>query len=344
MPPKPIVITRRAVQARRRGLPARRARAPLTCSTSRARRACSSPRARTTTRPPPGRPTALNLVFVSNRTADADSSQNTDVFVVRPATGATAARAGRPRLAATSAHVLSPTARWSRTSPAAIPKDLWYGTSHGRGGAVRRRHRASAHASRSTATSAQPRFARRRQVGSSSCSRTAATATSRASGRPAAPSSAWWRGERDVQRLSTWRRGGQIAVLESQPQHAGEVSARRAGDGLRRLTHDERRAPEGHPARHGRALQGEERRRHGHRRLPDAPARRARGQEAADDPAHPRRARSSQYSTRVQARVADAGRARLRGGRGQPARLVRLRARLQPRASGPTGATRTTTT
>src|SRR5436309_1568539 len=118
---------------------------------------------------------------------------------------------------------------------------------------------------------------------------------------------------------------------------------RRSGSNPAPAVAGQRRLPARHPPRQGRADGGQEPGRPGDRRLPDPAAGRRRGPHRpwktappAHRAAHPRRSGLAVLD-RLPARVADPRRARLRGGRRQPARLLGLRPRLQPRHLGRLG-------
>ena len=284
-------------------------------------------------------PDGRHVAFVSNRTADPDSNQNTDVFVV-PSSGGSLRTlvdaSGRGRRRRCSA----PDGTQVAFLPGGDPKDLWYGTNHVAvvpfaGGPVRP---LTASLDRNAY---RPRFAPDgasvlfllEDGGNSHLAQRARRGRSDRRG--------CWRGSA-TSRPSTWRRADEIAVLESQPQLPSEVSAVESG-AARRLSARERRFPEQiklAPVERFETKSADGTR---HPGLPDPPARRGRRPEAARDPAHPRRAGLAVLDG-LRAGVADAGRRRLRGRRREPARLVRATAATSAGPSGPTGATRTSTT
>ena len=118
-----------------------------------------------------------------------------------------------------------------------------------------------------------------------------------------------------------------------------------ARDGqLTRITHGQRRVPQGHHARRGPALQGEERRRHDGRRLRDAAAGLPARHEGAGDPPHSRRARRRSSPPAFELGVADSSRRRATPS-SRPTRAVRrATARRSAARSGPSGASRTSRT
>ena len=321
-------------------------RATSTSSTSRRKndvQLTSGPLRRRRARP--GRPTASCIAFMSNRTRRPGRERRTrDIFVVEPREGARRARS-TTRAGDDGAPVFSPDGKSIAYLAGGDPKDIWYATNHVAvvpvaGGAAE------------ALTAALDRNVSRRSFApdgraSCSCSRTAATATSRACRSRGGAVERVVAGERDVAAFDVGeeRRRSRCsrASRSSRPRVSRASSGRRA---LRRaLTHVNDEFLARHRARPRRALQGEERRRH------DASTASSRGRPTrrGRHASCPRSCASTAGPVvavldRVQARVADARRPRLRGRRRQPARLVRLRHATSAARSGPTGATRTTTT
>ena len=170
------------------------------------------------------------IAFTSNRTADPDANQNTDVFVV-------GAGGGAPRALTTHAGgdrspVFSPDGRWVAYVNEGNPDDMWYAASHLAvvpvdGGATR-----SLTASLDRNVSG-PRFT----PDGRSLMFLVEDGGNRHLARVPASGGAVERvvtGERDVSAFDVGR-GGQVAVLESQPQRPPEVWAAEPG-GLRRLS------------------------------------------------------------------------------------------------------------
>ena len=176
-------------------------------------------------------PDGLNLVFVSNRTADPDSNQNTDVFVV-PATGGPL-RTLVDLPGGDDAPTFSPDGSLVAFLAGGDPKDLWYGTNSVAvvpfaGGTVRPLTQSL------DRNAANPLFA---PDGKSVLFELEDGGNSHLARVPVAggPVERVLAGERDVQDFSV-APGGQIVVLESQPQMPSEVSAVEQGT-ARRLTH-----------------------------------------------------------------------------------------------------------
>lgn len=176
-------------------------------------------------------PDGRHLAFVSNRTADPDSNQNTDVFVV-PATGG-ALRTLVDQPGGDEKPVFSPDGSLVAFLAGGDPKDLWYGPNHlavvpFAGGPARP---LTASLDRNVY---RPRFASDGQWllfqledgGNSHLARVPV---------PGGPVERLLADERDVQDFDV-ARTGQIVVLESQAHVPFEVSAVESGS-ARRLTH-----------------------------------------------------------------------------------------------------------
>jgi len=187
-------------------------------------------------------PDGRSIAFTSNRTADPDANQNTDIFVV-PADSA-AGDGVKPRAVTTSpgadsAPAWSPDGKWIAYLAGCDPKDLWYGPN------------AVAIVSAAPADAAAPRLltaALDRNAESPRFTPDGAAVLflleeggNRHLARVPAAGGEVERlvaGERDVAAFDLGPKG-EIAVLESQPDHPGEVSAVAAagGSSLRRLSH-----------------------------------------------------------------------------------------------------------
>ena len=171
------------------------------------------------------------IAFVSNRTPDPDSNQNSDVFVVAPQAGQ-APRALTRWAGADSAPRFSPDGRVVAYVRGGDPKDMWYGpTSVGLVGADGSGERSlTAELDRSVE---QPRFTPDGQAllflledgGNKHLARVALAG---------GPVQRVLAGERDVQRLAVGRYGA-LVVRESQPWQPAEL-ALVTPEGPRRLT------------------------------------------------------------------------------------------------------------
>ena len=182
-------------------------------------------------RTPVWSPDGRHLAFVSNRTADPDANQNTDVFVVSSTGGSLRTLVDLP--SADEAPAFSPDGTLVAFLAGGDPKDMWYGTNQVAvvpfaGGPVRP---LTASLDRNAS---RPRFApdgpfvlfQLEDAGNSHLARVpvGGGAVERL-----------LTGEREVQDYDV-AKGGQIVVLESQPQMPSEVSAVESGS-ARRLTH-----------------------------------------------------------------------------------------------------------
>jgi dipeptidyl aminopeptidase/acylaminoacyl peptidase len=125
-PPKPIVITRRQFKRDGEGY-LREFRDHLHVFDLRTKQSAQVTSGPYDDEEPAWSPDGRSLAFVSNRTADPDSNQNSDVFVVAAEAGAT------PRALTTSpgtdhAPAWSPDGRFVAYVAGGDPKDMWYGT------------------------------------------------------------------------------------------------------------------------------------------------------------------------------------------------------------------------
>jgi dipeptidyl aminopeptidase/acylaminoacyl peptidase len=182
-------------------------------------------------RSPAWSPDGATLAFVSNRTADPDANQNTDVFVVPSTGGPVRAIVDSP--GADEAPVFSPDGSLVAFVAGGDPKDMWYGASHlavvpAAGGAPRA---LTASLDRNVSP---PRFA---ADGQSILFRVEDGGNSHLARVPAAggPVERVLAGERDVQDFDV-AKGGTIVVLESRPQMPPEIAAVEGG-APRRLTY-----------------------------------------------------------------------------------------------------------
>jgi len=183
-------------------------------------------------------PDGRSLAFVSNRTPDPDANQNTDVFVVAAAPGA-APRAVTTSPGADSSPAWSPDGRSIAYLAGGDPKDMWYATNDvavvpAQGGAPRiltARLDRDVESPRFTPDGAAVLFLLEDGGNRHLASVPAAGGTiARLVG-----------GERDVAAFDVGPKG-EVALLESQPDHPNEVSAFAMGSaggspGLVRLTH-----------------------------------------------------------------------------------------------------------
>ncbi len=180
------------------------------------------------------------IAFTSNRTPDPDANQNTDIFVVAAAAPAGAApRALTTSPGADSSPAWSPDGRWIAYLAGGDPKDMWYATNavavvSAAGGAPRL---LTAGLDRDVES---PRFA---PDGGAVLFLLEDGGNRHLARVPAAGGTVVRRvaGERDVAAFDVGPHG-EVAVLESQPDHPDEVSALSAEGGgaaapLRRLTH-----------------------------------------------------------------------------------------------------------
>jgi dipeptidyl aminopeptidase/acylaminoacyl peptidase len=182
-------------------------------------------------RGPAWSPDGRTIAFVSNRTADPDANQNTDVFVVSSTGGPVRAIVDSP--GSDEAPVFSPDGSLVAFVAGGDPKDMWYGASHlavvpAAGGPPRA---LTAALDRNVS---QPRFA---PDGQSVLFRLEDGGNSHLARVPVAGGAIErvLAGERDVQDFDV-AKGGQVVVLESQPQMPSEVAALEGG-ASRRLTH-----------------------------------------------------------------------------------------------------------
>jgi dipeptidyl aminopeptidase/acylaminoacyl peptidase len=229
-PPKPIVITRRQFKRDGEGY-LRDARSHLYVYDVARKTSLQLTSGAYDDKTPAWSPDGRHIAFVSNRTSDPDSNQNTDVFVV-PATGGSL-RTLVDLPGGDEGPVFSPDGSLVAFLAGGDPKDLWYGTNHVAvvpfaGGPARP---LTASLDRNVS---RPRFAPDGQAvlfqledgGNSHLARVPVAG---------GPIERLLAGERDVQRFDV-ARGGQIVVLESQPQLPFEVSAVENA-AARRLTH-----------------------------------------------------------------------------------------------------------
>jgi dipeptidyl aminopeptidase/acylaminoacyl peptidase len=229
-PPKPIVITRRQFKRDGEGY-LREVRSHLYVFDVARKTSLQLTSGPYDDSAPAWSPDGRHLAFVSNRTPDPDSNQNTDVFVV-PATGG-GVRALVDLPSADEAPVFSPDGATVAFLAGGDPKDLWYGPNHVAvvpfaGGPAR-----SLTASLDRGVS-RPRFA---PDGQSIVFQLEDGGHAHLARVPLAggPVERLLAGERDVQDFDL-APGGQIVVLESQPLVPYEVSAVEQG-AARRLTH-----------------------------------------------------------------------------------------------------------
>src|SRR5947209_2274027 len=183
-------------------------------------------------------PDGRTLAFVSNRTADPDANQNTDVFVVAAAPGA-APRAVTTSPGADSSPARSPDGRSIAYLAGGDPQDMWYATNDvavvpAQGGAPRI---LTARLDRNVES---PRFT---PDGSAVLFLVEDGGNRHLASVPAAGGtiSRLVGGERDVAAFDVGPKG-EVALLESQPDHPNEASAFGIGSpggpaGLVRLTH-----------------------------------------------------------------------------------------------------------
>ena len=253
------------------------------------------------------------IAFSANRTDNPDANDNSDIYVIEPREGA------KPRALTTatnsdSSPVFSPDGKSIAYLNGGDSKDIWYGTNNVALVPV------AGGPSKILTTGldrnvSRPQFAPDgsgvlfllEDGGNAHLARVpiAGGAVSRILARRARPRRLRCREER---RHRDPRYAGAAAGRDLSPEGRGG----RSGRGRRRARlrgaaaadARQRRVPREGVARHGRALQGEERRRHDDRRLSHSSSlRRGSGQaqrtcrQAADDPAHPRRSRWRSTST-----------------------------------------------
>lgn len=179
-------------------------------------------------------PDGRSLAFTSNRTPDPDANQNTDVFVVAAEPGA-APRAVTTSPGADSSPAWSPDGRAIAYLAGGDPKDMWYATNDvavvsAQGGAPRI---LTAKLDRNVES---PRFS---PDGAAVLFLLEDGGNRHLASVPAAGGaiSRLVSGERDVSAFDVGPKG-EIALLESQPDHPAEISALSRGTaGLVRLTH-----------------------------------------------------------------------------------------------------------
>src|SRR5262245_47280949 len=229
-PPKPIVITRRQFKRDGEGY-LRDVRSHLYVYDVARKTSLQLTSGSYDDSAPAWSPDGRYLAFVSNRTADPDSNQNTDVFVVPSTGGPLRTLVDLP--GGDESPAFSPDGSLIAFLAGGDPKDLWYGTN-----AVSVVPFAGGPPRALTASidrnASHPRFA---PDGQSILFLLEDGGNSHLARVPVAggPVERLLAGERDVQEYSAVK-GGAIAVLESQPQVPNEVSEVENG-AARRLTH-----------------------------------------------------------------------------------------------------------
>ncbi len=182
-------------------------------------------------RSPAWSPDGRSLAFVSNRTSDPDSNQNTDIFVVSSTGGPVRTLVEAP--GADESPVFSPDGSLVAFLAGGDPQDMWYAPNHVAvvplaGGAPRALIAAldrNVYGVR-FAPDGQSLLFRLEDAGNSHLARVALSGGS---------VERLLAGERDVQDFDV-AKGGQIVVLESQPHLPPEISAAEGG-AARRVTH-----------------------------------------------------------------------------------------------------------
>jgi dipeptidyl aminopeptidase/acylaminoacyl peptidase len=172
------------------------------------------------------------IAFTSNRTADPDANDNRDIFLIAPRAGETP-KALTTSPGADAEPCFSPDGKWIAYLAGGKPEDIWYDTSSVAlvpvaGGEARLLTRDLDRNVESPRFSADGRslLFLLEEGGTVHLARIPAAggAVERIVG-----------GEREIERFSLGPKG-EIAVLESDPTHPGEISAVETGGSLRRLT------------------------------------------------------------------------------------------------------------
>ena len=333
-----------AVQARRRGLPARAPHARPRLRRRDEDVVSSSPRAPSTTASRPGRPTASGSPSSATARCPTPTPTRTPTSSWwRPARARS--RAPSPRGAGTDrAPAWSPDGQWIAYVAGGDPKDMWYGVEPPGAGA--RRGRRQPRRSRPTLDRnvAAPRFAPDGRVAAVPARGRRQPAPGPRPGARAAPVERVVAGEREVQAFDVGREAGRGGAREPAAAARRDLAGR-ARRRSTRVTHVNDAFLKGDPARRGRALPGQEppTARRSTASSPCPPDTQP-GAEAAGHPAHPRRPR------RRSTRPASTSSGRCFAAHGyaviaaNPRGSTGLRHATSAARSGRTGATRTSTT